>query len=339
MKKIELIVPCYNEEKCVALFYDKIKEVFHEIDGFDFLITYVDDGSKDNTLIEIKKVIEKADAGTVQFISLSRNFGKESAIYAGLSKSTGDYVALLDADLQHPPELLKEMLAAIEVEGYDCASARRVSRKGEPIFRSFLSKMFYHVINHVIAIDLVPGSTDYRLMKRSVVDAIISMSERERFTKGIYSWVGFKNKWIEYENVERAAGSTKWSILGLFRYAVNGFIAFATTPLRGVIYLGVLIVLLSFVFAVHIFINATAASSARTGYASIMILMLFLGGVIIAILGVIGEYMARIYMEVKNRPIYLARESYMAGDLEQHKQKNGTEPQGHMDNPREHESG
>lgn len=315
MKKIELIVPCYNEEKCVVLFYERIKQVFSELAGFDFLITYVDDGSKDNTLKEIKKVIEDLDKERVQYIALSRNFGKESAIYAGLSKSTGDYVALLDADLQHPPELLKEMVVAIEEEGYDCASARRVSRKGEPVFRSLLSKTFYHVINHVTVMDLVPGSTDYRLMKRTVVDAIVSMSERERFTKGIYSWVGFKNKWIEYENVERAAGATKWSMAGLFKYALSGFVAFATTPLRGVIYFGMIIVILSFVFAIKIFIGASSVSAERTGYASIMILMLFLGGVIITILGVIGEYLARIFMEVKNRPIYFAREMHMVEDL------------------------
>lgn len=317
MKSIELIVPCYNEEKCVEKFYNKVKEVFEKMPGTCFVITYVDDGSKDHTMNEIKKIISVAEQGTVQYISLSRNFGKESAIYAGLSRSTGDYVAILDADLQHPPELLIEMLKAIEEEGYDCASARRVSRKGEPVFRSFLSKTFYHVINHITVIDLVPGSTDYRLMKRSVVDAIVSMSEKERFTKGIYAWVGFKNKWIEYENVERVAGTTKWNILGLFKYAVSGFFAFATTPLRGVVYLGMIIVLLAFAFAVYVFIGASQSSSARTGYASIMILMLFLGGVIIMILGMIGEYLARIYMEVKNRPIYFAREMYMMSDIAQ----------------------
>ena len=309
-KTIELIVPCYNEEKCVALFYNRIKEVFLEIPECDFIITYIDDGSKDHTMDEIKKVVVSADAGRVQYISLSRNFGKESAIYAGLSKCTGDYIALLDADLQHPPELLKDMLIAIEEEGYDCASARRVSRKGEPLIRSMFSKAFYHIINHITVIDLVPGSTDYRLMKRSVVEAIVSMTERERFTKGIYAWVGFKNKWIEYENVERAAGSTTWNFWGLVRYAYSGFIAFATTPLRGVIYFGMLIVLLAIYFAVKIYLGALHTPDAqRTGYASIMILMLFLGGVIITILGMIGEYMARIYMEVKNRPIYFARET------------------------------
>lgn len=309
-KTIELIVPCYNEEKCVALFYGRIKEVFAEMPGYDFIITYVDDGSKDHTMEEIKKVVSLADAGRVQYISLSRNFGKESAIYAGLSKCTGDYVALLDADLQHPPELLKEMLVAIEEEGYDCASARRVSRKGEPFIRSMFSKAFYHVINHITVLDLVPGSTDYRLMKRSVVEAIVSMTERERFTKGIYSWVGFKNKWIEYENVERVAGTTTWNFFGLLRYAYSGFLAFATTPLRGVIYFGMIIVLIAIYLAIKIYLQALKTPYAqRNGYASIMILMLFLGGVIITILGMIGEYMARIYMEVKNRPIYFARET------------------------------
>ncbi|MDE7476971.1 MAG: glycosyltransferase family 2 protein [Lachnospiraceae bacterium] len=317
MKRIELIVPCYNEEKCVVKFYNKVKEVFEKMRDADFVITYVDDGSKDHTMDEIKKVISSADRGTVQYISLSRNFGKESAIYAGLSRSTGDYVAILDADLQHPPELLIEMLEALEKEGYDCASARRVSRKGEPLFRSLLSRTFYHVINHITVIDLVPGSTDYRLMKRSVVDAIVSMSEKERFTKGIYAWVGFKNKWIEYENVERVDGTTKWNILGLIKYAISGFFAFATTPLRGVVYFGMIIVLLAFVFALYVFIGASKSSAARTGYASIMILMLFLGGVIIMILGMIGEYLARIYMEVKNRPIYFAREMYMMSDMAQ----------------------
>ena len=309
MKTIELIVPCYNEENCISLFYDRIKEVFLNMPGCEFIITFVDDGSKDNTIQEIKKVVERVDTGKVQYISLSRNFGKESAMYAGLSKSVGDYVAVMDADLQHPPELLKKMLDAIENEGYDCASARRVSRKGDPLIKSMLSRAFYHVINHVTVIDLVPGSTDYRLMKRKVVKAIVAMSERERFTKGIYAWVGFKNKWIEYENVERIAGKTKWNIRGLFHYAYSGFLAFATTPLRAVIYFGMFIVMASVIYAGYIFVGTLNSDAERTGYASIIIIMLFLGGVIITILGMIGEYMARIYMEVKNRPIYFVRES------------------------------
>lgn len=317
MKTIELIVPCYNEEKCVQLFYERILEVFDKLQEYKFLITYIDDGSKDNTLYEIKRVVSaSADntRGGVQYISFSRNFGKEAAIYAGLSRCSGDYVALMDADLQHPPELLKDMLYAVEVEGYDCASARRVSRRGEPFIRSIFSKAFYHIMNHITSIDLVSGSTDYRLMKRNVAEAIVSITERERFTKGIYSWIGYKNKWIEYQNVERAAGKTKWNFFGLFKYAYSGFIAFATTPLRGVVYLGMLVVFLSFVFAIRLYISAIHnPQSVRTGYSSIMIVMLFLGGVIITILGMIGEYLARIYMEVKGRPIYIERESYMKG--------------------------
>jgi glycosyltransferase involved in cell wall biosynthesis len=309
-KNIELIVPCYNEEACVALFYDRINEVFKKMEGYDFIITYVDDGSTDHTMDEIKKVAERDYKGRVQYISLSRNFGKESAIYAGLSKSTGDYVALIDADLQHPPELLKDMIKAIEEDGYDCASARRVSRKGEPVIRSIFSRAFYHIINHITVIDLVPGSTDYRLMKRSVVNAIVAMTEHERFTKGIYAWVGFKNKWIEYRNVGRTAGKTTWNFFSLVRYAYTGFLAFATTPLRGVVYLGLIVVLLSAIFAINLFVSTVNnPNGVRNGYATIVILILFIGGVIITILGMIGEYMARIYMEVKNRPIYFTRET------------------------------
>lgn len=310
MKTIELIVPCYNEESCIALFYDAVADTFEALKEYRFVITFVDDGSRDHTLDEIKKLAKTADKGRIQYIALSRNFGKESAAYAGLSKSTGDYVALMDVDLQHPPQLLPQMIDAIEKEGYDRATARRISRKGEPIIRSVFSRAFYHVINRVTVIDLISGSTDYCLMKRNVVEAIVSMGERERFTKGIYAWVGYKNKWIEYKNVRRATGRNKWNFIELFHYAYRGFVAFATTPLRGVVYLGIIITMASFVYAAKIAIDMLRNPLApRTGYASIMIVMLFLGGVIISILGMIGEYLARIYMEVKNRPIYFERES------------------------------
>ena len=326
MDRLALVVPCYNEEAVMKISSEALRGVLEDLIrkkkiAEDSFVLFVDDGSKDNTIQEIKKVVERVDTGKVQYISLSRNFGKESAMYAGLSKSVGDYVAVMDADLQHPPELLKKMLDAIENEGYDCASARRVSRKGDPLIKSVLSRAFYHVINHVTVIDLVPGSTDYRLMKRKVVKAIVAMSERERFTKGIYAWVGFKNKWIEYENVERIAGKTKWNIRGLFHYAYSGFLAFATTPLRAVIYFGMFIVMVSVLYAGYIFVGTLNSDAERTGYASIIIIMLFLGGVIITILGMIGEYMARIYMEVKNRPIYFVRESNIS-DNEQNETSN-----------------
>lgn len=320
MKTIEIIVPCYNEEECVELFYTRVCEVFENLPDHQFIVTYIDDGSKDATLEKIKELVRTAKTGRVQYLSFSRNFGKEAAIYAGLSKSTGDYVTIMDADLQHPPELLVDMLEAIEKEGYDCASARRISRKGEPPIRSAFSKMFYRIISKVTAIELVPGSTDYRLMKRKVAEAVVSMPEYERFTKGLYAWAGYKNKWIEYRNVERAGGKSKWSFWGLLRYAYSGFISFATTPLRGVVYLGILTVLASIASAIYIFMGAiNSGGDNRTGYASIMILILFLGGVIITILGMIGEYLARIYMEVKRRPIYFERESNIDKEVDKAK--------------------
>lgn len=324
-KTVELIVPCYNEEQCIDLFYNKVKQVFQDMQEYQYIITFIDDGSKDNTLNEIKKAANQAknEEGEVRFFSLSRNFGKESAMYAGLEKSIGDYVVIMDADLQHPPELLNKMLAAAEEEGYDCATARRISRKGEPVIRSFFSRLFYQLINKITVIDLVPGSTDYRLMKRSVVQAIVSLTERERFTKGIYAWAGFKNKWIEYENIERAAGETKWSFLGLIKYAYSGFVAFATTPLRSVVWFGMVIVLCSVIYGVCVYIAALHSPDARSGYASIIIIMLFLGGSIITILGMIGEYLARIYMEVKRRPIYFIRETNVENDENDKNDKNG----------------
>lgn len=308
-KRIEIIVPCYNEENCIKLFYEKVKKVFEQFPEYDFNILYIDDGSFDGTLGEIKQLVEIYGNEEVKYISFSRNFGKESAMYVGLSKSTGDYVVIMDADLQHPPELLGKMIDALDKEGYDSCAARRISRKGEPPIRSFFSKTFYKVFHKVSGIELVQGSTDFRMMKRKVVEAIVSMPETERFTKGIYSWVGFKTKWLEYENVERAVGETKWSFGGLMKYALNGFIAFATTPLRGAVYLGAVIVVAAFVYSLIIFYGALTTPGQRNGYASIIIIMLFIGGVIISILGVIGEYLARIYMEVKRRPIYIIRET------------------------------
>lgn len=308
-KRIEIIVPCYNEEKCVALFCEKIREVFQELSEYHYNILYVDDGSKDGTLREIKILEEKYGKETVKYISFSRNFGKESAMYVGLSKSTGDYVVIMDADLQHPPELLKDMIVALEQEDYDSCAARRVSRTGEPPIRSAFSRSFYKMFQKISGVEMVQGSTDYRMMKRKMVEAIISMPETERFTKGIYSWVGFHTKWIEYENVERVAGETKWSFAGLLKYALNGFFAFATAPLRFVVYLGMVIVALSFCYGAVVFYGALNNPGARTGYASIIIILLFLGGVIISILGLMGEYLARIYLEVKRRPIYIIRET------------------------------
>ena len=305
MKKLEMVVPCYNEAENISALYDSVVSVFVSVKEYSWSIFFVDDGSSDATVQEIKKLREK-DPDHIDYLSFARNFGKEAAIYAGLQNSTGDLVALMDADLQHPPALLPEMLKGIE-EGYDCCGARRVSRKGEPPIRSLFSKLFYRFINRVTSMQLVPGGSDYRVMTRQMVNAVLKLTERERFIKGILSWVGFKTKWIPYENVERHAGKTKWSFAGLSRYALNGFVAFATTPLRVVVYMGTIITILSLAYAIYSFIIALNPEAPRTGFATIIILILFLGGVIITILGVIGEYIARIYLELKRRPIYIEK--------------------------------
>lgn len=314
-KTIEIIVPCYNEEKCIRLFYDAIKKVFEEeIPNYQYSIFFIDDGSSDKTLDEIKKVVELEPIGVIKYTSFSRNFGKESALYVGFAQSTGELVVPMDVDLQHPPILLPEMVKAIE-EGYDCAAARRVSRKGETPIRSFFSSGFYHVINAVTSVDMKPGSTDYRLMTRMVVDAIVSMGERERFTKGIYSWVGFKTKWIEYENVERTVGTTKWSFRGLLHYALSGYFAFATRPLRMVLYFGMMVVFVAVIWACIHGINVLMnPNSVRNGVTTVLMVVTFFGGINTMLLGLIGEYLARIYMEVKKRPIYLVRESNVIDD-------------------------
>ena len=310
-KEIEIIIPCYNEEQCVEPIFDAIKAVFRQIPNYRFRILFVNDGSKDKTLERIKQ-IRSSSENTVNYISFSRNFGKEAAIYAGMANSTGDLVVLMDADLQHPPALIPEMIKGIE-EGYDCVGARRADRKGEPPIRSFFSKTFYSTINKVTDMNLVQGGSDYRMMTRQMVDSILELHERERFTKGILSWVGFETKWIEYENVERAAGESKWSFGGLTKYAISGFVAFATTPLRAVIYFGMFIVIISILYALHTIISAISSNSPRTGYTTIIALILFIGGVIISLLGIIGEYIARIYMELKQRPIYIEKENTKKG--------------------------
>lgn len=308
MRRVEIVVPSYNEQECVRPLYQKISEVFEEIQNANFSILYINDGSRDETLREIKQLEKEVGNEKIKYISFARNFGKESAIYAGLSNSTGDYVVLMDADLQHPPELISQMLEAMD-EGYDCCGARRVSRKGEPPIRSAFSKLFYKIINHVTGMRLVQGGSDYRMMTRQMVDAIVSLAERERFTKGIMSWVGFETKWIEYENVERYAGNSKWSFWGLASYAWNGFVSFATTPLRAVVYLGILVVALALVYFIYVFSKTASGGRSWTDETTIILLLLFFSGVVITILGVVGEYMARIYLELKHRPIYIEKES------------------------------
>lgn len=316
MKKIiEIVVPCYNEEECIPLFYKRVRDVFeNRLSQYGFKLLFIDDGSDDRSLEKIKALADSVGNDTVNYLSFSRNFGKESAIYVGLSNSIGDYVVIMDADLQHPPELLPDMLKAIEEEGYDSCAAQRTNRKGEPIVKSLFSKAFYHIMNRMTVIDLVPGGTDYRMMTRQMADAVVSLGERERFTKGIYAWVGFKTKWIPYENVARAAGRSKWSFMSLFNYAGSGIIAFATTPLRSAIWMGMMIVCVAAIYAIYTAVHVLMYPELSTGRATIILIVLFIGGVIIALLGMIGEYLARIYMEVKQRPIYIVKESNLERD-------------------------
>lgn len=308
MKTLDIVVPCYNEAACIGLLYEELNKALAPLRELAWTMILVDDGSRDTTLAEIRALAEKAGDDRVKYISFSRNFGKESAIYAGLSYATSEAVVLMDADLQHPPTLLPQMLEALD-EGYDVCGARRATRDGEPMVRSGLSNMFYGFFNHLTSIELVPGGSDFRMMKLPVVKAMLSMEERGRFTKGMMSWVGFKTKWIAYKNVPRAAGKTKWSFRGLARYAVDGFFAFATTPLRAVIWIGFFIDIVTFVSAIVFAWNELHTDGPRTGYGTIVILVAFFGGTIILLLGIIGEYLARIYLEVKRRPIFIAQET------------------------------
>lgn len=319
MKKIDIVIPCFNESKCVELIYNALKDIFEsELSSYKWSVLYIDDGSSDDTLERIIGLINSGKSN-IRYISFARNFGKESAIYAGLENADGDYVALMDADLQHPPRLLVDMLHAIEDEGYDCATAKRVKRGKESHIRNFLSNSFYRVINWATGMELARGMTDYRLMKKQVADAIVSMREHERFIKGIYSWIGFKSKWVEYENVERADGESKWNYKGLWNYAKTGIIAFAVAPLRAVIYLGFFVIAISFIYGVRLYAMSVTGARPWQDTTTIILLLLFLGGVIIFLLGIIGEYLARIYMEVKNRPLYIAKDKKL--DDVEHKEK------------------
>ena len=309
MEKISVVVSCYNEEKALPLFYEEMERVRkQDFDGIvDFEYIFVNDGSKDNTLKIIKEL--RAKDNKVRYVSFSRNFGKEAAMYAGLEASKGDYVTLMDADLQDPPALLKQMYDAIKNEGYDSVGTRRVTRKGEPPIRSFFARMFYKIINKMSSIEMVDGARDYRLMKRKVVDAIISLKEYNRYSKGLFSFVGFDTKWIEYENVERVAGETKWSFWKLFKYAIEGITAFSTTPLILSSLIGIIFCILSFVAIIFIIVRTLVNGDPTAGWPSLVCIIVFVSGVQLFSIGIIGQYLSKTYLEVKNRPIYIIKET------------------------------
>ena len=308
MDKISIVISCYNEEKTVNILIDKLEEVSKDevFRDAEFEYVFVNDGSKDETLNILKKL--SAEKKNVRYISFSRNFGKEAAMLAGLEYATGDYYALMDADLQDPPELLKEMYLLIKTEDYDCIATRRVTRKGEPLLRSFFSRTFYKLINKMTDFEMVDGARDYGLMTKQVRDSIISMKEYNRYYKGLFAFVGFKKKWIEYENVERVAGETKWSFWKLFKYALEGITAFTTTPLAIASIIGFLFCLISGIFILIIIIKTLAFGDPTSGWPSLACIIMFMGGIQLLSLGIIGQYLSKTYLEVKNRPIYIIRE-------------------------------
>ena len=309
MDKISVIVSCYNEEKALPLFYEEMERVrkqdFENIAEFEYI--FVNDGSKDKTLEEIKELRNKDNK--VRYISFSRNFGKEAAMYAGLEAATGDLVTLMDADLQDPPSLLKTMYNAIKEEGYDTVATRRVTRKGEPPIRSFFARIFYKIINKMSSIEMVDGARDYRLMKRKVVDSIISLKEYNRYSKGLFSFVGFDTKWIEYENIKRVAGETKWSFWKLFKYAIEGITAFSTTPLILSSLIGLIFCLVAFIAIIFIIIKTLIYGDPTSGWPSLACIIVFVSGVQLFTIGIIGQYLSKTYLEVKKRPIYIVKET------------------------------
>lgn len=307
MKLLSVIVPCYNEEENVPYFYEELikQETFFHEKGVELEVIYVDDGSRDHTVAEVRRLHEKDER--VRLVSFSRNFGKEAAIYAGLSKANGDFAVLMDADLQDPPSLLPEMYSYLE-QGYDAVATRRVSRKGEPPIRSFFAKMFYRLMRKISKTEIVDGARDYRLMTRQVVDAILSMQEYNRFTKGIFGWVGFQTKWLEYENIERVKGETKWSFWKLFIYSLEGIMAFSTAPLAIASVLGVLFCFFALVLIIVTIIRTLVFGDPTSGWPSMVCIISLLGGVQLLCIGIVGQYLSKTYMEVKRRPIYLVKE-------------------------------
>lgn len=307
MSLLSVIVPCYNEEESVSLFYTELvkNDPFFRQKDMELEILYIDDGSRDKTVAEIKKLREKDER--VHMISFSRNFGKEAAMYAGLEKARGDYAVLMDVDLQDPPALLPEMFSYIE-QGYDSVATRRVSRKGEPAVRSFFARMFYRLMKRISKTEIMDGARDYRLMSRLMVDAILSMKEYNRFTKGIFGWVGYETKWIEYENIERVKGETKWNFWKLFLYSLEGITAFSTAPLMFASLMGVVFCVLAFALILFTIVRKLIFGDPVSGWPSLVCIIALVSGVQLFCIGIVGQYLAKTYMEVKNRPIYLVKE-------------------------------
>ena len=305
---VSIVCPCYNEEAMLPLYYEAMqKTVFSQLTDYDFELILINDGSKDKTLSILRERAKTDDR--VKYISFSRNFGKEAAMYAGLRNAKGDYVCVMDVDLQDPPEMIADMLARLADEDCDCVATRRVTRKGEPKIRSAFARAFYRIINKISDTEFVDGARDFRMMRRCVVDAVLELGEYHRFSKGIFVWVGFNTVWLEYENIERAAGETKWSFWKLMRYAIEGIVSFSTVPLQIATVTGSIVSALALIYMVIRVVIAMIWGNPVAGYPSLLAIMLTLGGLVLLALGIIGEYVARTYMQVKQRPIYIQKES------------------------------
>lgn len=304
---LSLVVPCYNEEEALPIFYEEACRVTSEMDHLNIEMLFVDDGSSDETMRVIKELSDRDDR--VHYVSFSRNFGKEAAIYAGLDNAAGDYVAILDADLQDPPSLLPKMLEILTTKGVDCVGTRRVDRKGEPPIRSFFARRFYRIMNKISHTEVVDGARDFQLMNRKVVNAILSMGEYNRFSKGIFGWVGYKKEWIEYENVERSAGETKWSFWSLFVYALEGIVAFSTAPLVIASISGITLFFVAIIGIIFIIVRTLIYGDPTSGWPSMICIMLLIAGIQLLCMGILGQYLGKTYLETKRRPLYLVEES------------------------------
>lgn len=304
--KLSIVVPCYNEEKSLPHFFKALKPILNQLDH-DFELIFVNDGSSDQTLEILKS--HKDEIRTTVLVDLSRNFGKESAMLAGLKTSTGDLVVIMDADLQDPPSLIPEMIRIIIDNKFDSVATHRVTRKGEPLIRSYFARQFYKIINKISDVEIVDGARDYRMMSRTMVDAILSLSEYHRFSKGIFVWVGFKTHYLAYENIERIAGESKWSFIKLLKYAIEGLVAFTTLPLRMSMYFGFMTSIVAFLYMIFVFVKALLYGDPVAGWPTMMVVILFLGGIQLMGIGVLGEYLSKTYMEVKRRPHYIIKET------------------------------
>lgn len=307
MKRVTVIVPCFNEQEAILIYYKEMCKIMLQMQDVDMELLFVDDGSTDRTL-SVMKALHTLDE-RCQYLSFSRNFGKEAAIYAGLKNATGDYVAIMDVDLQDPPELLPQMYQILEEEEYDNVATKRSTRTGEPRIRSFLSEAFYKCINRISKTEIVNGARDYRLMKRKMVDAVLEMSEYNRFSKGIFEWVGFRTKWLEFENVERSAGETKWSLRKLFKYSLEGIMGFSVAPLSLASVIGLLFCVFSFLMILVIVVRTVVWGDPVNGWPSLVCIIFMVGGVQLLCTGIVGQYLAKTYLETKHRPIYILKDS------------------------------